>query len=60
MAKILENTHGRRQVRLSADDILSVVTYYQSICRGAAPGLPVYQQVREVLSQYPYSLPEEM
>lgn len=58
MAKIIENMDGRRQVRLSAEDILTVVTLYQQQFQGKPP--KNYQEVKKRLGSRQYYLPEEI
>ncbi len=56
MAVILENLHGRRMIRVSTDDIISIVREYQtSVC-----GLCSYDEIREILNRKELYLPEEI
>lgn len=56
MARIIENETGRRMVKMSVDDIISVVREYQRIVQN--PG--TYEGIRMVLSQAIMYLPEEV
>jgi len=56
MAKIIENETGRRMVRMSVDDIISVVREYQRIVKNPR----TYDGIRYILSQASMYLPEEM
>lgn len=56
MAKIIENTNGRRTIRVSTDDILSLVREYQTITRGVKD----YQGLRKILSENSFYLPEDL
>lgn len=56
MAKIIENEKGRRMVRMSVDDIISVVREYQRIVKSPK----TYEGIRLVLSTACMYLPEEM
>lgn len=56
MAKIIENEKGRRIVRMSVDDIISVVREYQRIVKSPK----TYEGIRMVLSKACMYLPEEM
>lgn len=56
MAKIIENEKGRRLVRMSVDDIISVVREYQRVVRNPR----TYEGIRMVLSKASMYLPEEM
>lgn len=56
MAKIIENTKGRRIVKMSVDDILSVVREYQRIVKNPR----TYEGIRMVLSQASMYIPEEV
>lgn len=56
MAKIIENQAGRRMVKMSVDDIISVVREYQRVVK-----LPEnYEYIREVLSREPIYIPEDL
>ena len=56
MAKIIENEVGRRMVKISVDDIISVVREYQRIVQNPK----TYEAIRMILSQANMYLPEEM
>ncbi|MCR5260554.1 MAG: hypothetical protein K6C94_01825 [Candidatus Gastranaerophilales bacterium] len=56
MARILENKKGRRQILLSADDIIETVREYQNL----TSGLHSYEEIRSVLKEKYLFLPEEM
>ena len=58
MAKIVENMDGRRQVRLTAEDILTVVSLYQQQFQGTPP--KNYHELKKSLSNRQYYLPEEV
>ena len=55
MARIIENTTGRRNILLSADDIISVVREYQSV----SIKFKDYELVRKKLSEKHIFIPEE-
>ena len=55
MAKIIENIQGRRTVKMSVDDIISVVREYQRIVKNPK----TYEGIRMVLSQACMYLPED-
>lgn len=56
MAKIIENETGRRMVKMSVDDIISVVREYQRIVKNPE----TYEGIRTILSQALMYLPEEV
>lgn len=56
MAKIIENDVGRRMVRMSVDDIISVVREYQRIVQNPK----TYDGIRMILSQSCMYLPEDI
>lgn len=56
MAKIIENEVGRRMVKMSVDDILSVVREYQRMVQNPK----TYEGIRMILSQASMYLPEEV
>ena len=56
MAKIVENNSGRRNIRLSTDDIINIVREYQS----ATAGSYSYNEVREKLDNINLYLPEDI
>lgn len=56
MAKIIENQIGRRIIKMSVDDIISVVREYQRIVK-----LPdSYEEIRHLLEDSCIFLPEEV
>lgn len=56
MARIIENEVGRRLVKMSVDDIISVVREYQRIVKNPK----TYEGIRYILSQASMYLPEDM
>ena len=56
MAKIIENEVGRRMVKMSVDDIISVVREYQRIVKNPQ----TYEGLRMVLSKALMYLPEDV
>lgn len=56
MARIIENTTGRRNVVLTEDDVLSVVREYQTLTFG----IKSYNEIREVLKENKFYLPEDL
>lgn len=56
MAVIVENLHGRRMVRVSTDDVISIIREYQS----AVCGVASYDRVREILDRKEFFLPEDI
>ncbi len=56
MAKIIENSKGRRSIRLNADDIISIVREYQNITKCET----AYTEIRKKLLQADFYLPEEI
>ncbi len=56
MAKIIENRQGRRMVKMSVDDIISVVREYQRVIKNPK----TYEGIRMILSQASIYLPEEI
>lgn len=55
MARIVENELGRRIIKMSVDDIISVVREYQRIVK-----LPEsYEEIRYLLDQSCIYLPED-
>lgn len=56
MAQIVENLHGRRMVRVSTDDVISIIREYQnSVC-----GITSYEEVRKILDTKDLYLPEDL
>lgn len=58
MARILENQDGRRMVRLSADDVLTVVSLYQQQLYQLQQR--DYHGIRTRLQQTEIYLPEDL
>ncbi len=56
MAKILENSKGRRMIRLTTDDVISIVREYQNIVSGYYN----YKDLRKKLDEVELYLPEEV
>ena len=56
MATIVENMHGRRLIRMSTDDIISIVKEYQT----AACSSESYKETRERLDKAEIYLPEDL
>lgn len=56
MAKIIENENGRRIVKMSVDDIISVVREYQRIVKNPK----TYEGIRMILSKSCMYLPEDI
>lgn len=56
MAKIIENDSGRRLVKMSVDDIISVVREYQNVVKNPK----TYEGIRMILSQATMYLPEDV
>lgn len=56
MAKIIENESGRRLVKMSVDDIISVVREYQRVVKSPH----TYECIRFLLSQASMYLPEDI
>ena len=56
MAKIIENKKGRRLIRLSADDVISVVREYQT----STVGKKNYHELRKGLERKEVYLPEDI
>jgi hypothetical protein len=59
MAKIIENNTGRRLIRLTPEDILSVVSLYQQHQNQESNSLS-YQDLKLKLTENPMYLPEEV
>lgn len=57
MAKIIENSHGRRMIRLSVDDVFMVIGQYQQLCASKILEEP---NARKLLSKNFVYLPEDM
>lgn len=56
MARIIENSYGRRLIRLSKHDVLSVVREYQQI----ANNLKDITDIEIALTKRPLFIPEEL
>lgn len=56
MAKIIENKKGRRLIKMSVDDIISVVREYQRIVQKPKTA----EGIRMILHQATMYLPEEL
>ena len=56
MARIIENEIGRRIVKMSVDDIISVVREYQRVVKNPK----TYEGIRMVLSKACMYLPEDV
>ena len=55
MARIIENSTGRRMVKISVDDIISVVREYQRMVKNPK----TYEDIRLILSNSCMYLPED-
>ena len=56
MAKIIENETGRRTIKMSPDDVISVVKEYQRLVQTPKS----YEKTREILINTNIYLPEEV
>lgn len=56
MATIVENMHGRRTIRMTTDDIISIVREYQSIACSSQS----YRETREKLDKAEIYIPEDV
>lgn len=56
MALIIDNTNGRRMIKLSVDDVLMVISLYQQKCNCKDY---TYEQVRIALKNNNFYLPED-
>lgn len=56
MAEILENLNGRRLIRVSTDDVISIVQTYQSLVVNTYN----YDQIRSKLNKTDIYLPEDL
>lgn len=54
MATIVENMHGRRLIRMSTDDVISIVREYQACSTGS------YKETREKLDKTEIYVPEDL
>ena len=55
MAVIIENMHGRRLIRVSTDDVISIVQTYQKIASESSN----YEEIRQKLNKNELYLPED-
>ena len=55
MAEILENKNGRRTIRLTCEDVISVVREYQCIACGRT-----IEEIRKNLQRRDFYLPEDV
>ncbi len=56
MATIIENLHGRRLIRISTDDVISIVKeYQQKACESSS-----YDETRKKLDEAEIYLPEDL
>lgn len=56
MAQIIDNGQGRRMIKMSVDDVLSIVREYQRIVQTPK----TYDGIRTLLSQSLMYLPEDV
>lgn len=56
MAKVLNNFEGRNTIRLSADDVISIVREYQNIILRAKNA----EEIRNTLENYNFYIPEDI
>ena len=56
MALIIDNSSGRRMIKLSVDDVLMVVSMYQQKCNCKSYS---YEEVRLILKENNFYLPED-
>ena len=56
MAKIVVTTTNRRIIKMSSDDVMSVISQYQSLMKG----IKTYEQIRNILKQNAFYLPEDL
>lgn len=55
MANIIENLYGRRMIKMSTDDVISIVREYQN-----TTGRPAtYRELRERLDAREFYIPED-
>lgn len=55
MAEIIENMHGRRLIRVSTDDVISLVKAYQTLSCEASS----YEEIRQKLNKTELYIPED-
>ena len=56
MAEIIENSNGRRSIRLNTEDIISIVREYQNQTVGSY----TYLEIREKLNNLEIIIPEDI
>ena len=56
MATIIENIHGRRLIRVSTDDVISIVKEYQQKAWDSCS----YEETRKKLDKSEIYLPEDL
>ncbi|MCD7779113.1 MAG: hypothetical protein LUH05_00365 [Candidatus Gastranaerophilales bacterium] len=56
MAKIIENSRGRRNIRLNTEDIINIVREYQNISTGCKD----YEEIRIKLNNFQLYIPEDL
>ena len=56
MAIVINNPTGRRMIRLSTDDVLSVVSMYQQKCNCKSF---THEEIRQILTSADLYLPED-
>lgn len=56
MATIIENMGGRRIIRVSTDDVISLIKEYQA----TACGCHSYEEIRSKLNRRELFIPEDM
>ena len=55
MANIIENLYGRRMIKMSTDDVISIVREYQNTAGRPA----TYRELRERLDAREFYIPED-
>ncbi len=55
MANIIENLYGRRVIKMSTDDVISIVREYQN----TAGTHSSYNELREKLDSHEFYIPED-
>ena len=56
MAKIIENSKGRRLIRLNTDDVINIVREYQTLTINSYD----YEETRKKLEKSEFYLPEDI
>ena len=56
MARIIENNSKRRIIKLSTDDVISIIQQYQIIARGHSEALVV----RDLINNAGFYVPEDI